>query len=143
MPLATCGPGVASVLLALPNIIGWHVCSIIGLSQLPVTAPHPGLHDAGVDGAGLQVSTAHEHPFLACGGIGIAAVGLLVQRVGCVVGPAVNRRCGCRLPRCRALGTVLRSAAQLVAVADRGSDHLMMLFGLAFFCRAMNETWPA
>lgn len=134
--------------LALPNIIGWHLCSIIGLTQLPAGR-------AGILAFTMPVWTVLLTVLLfgermsarswlavvsAIAAVGLLAINELVALAGRPVGVLWLQAAALSW----ALGTVLmrRSALPLPTEAV---TIWMMLFGSAFFwiVAPLTEPWPA
>jgi drug/metabolite transporter (DMT)-like permease len=134
--------------LALPNIIGWHLCSIIGLSQLPAGR-------AGILAFTMPVWTVlvtvvlfgermSTRSWLAVGS-GIAAVGLLAaNELVALSGRPIGVLWLQAAALSWALGTVLMRRSSL-PLPTEAVTIWMMLFGSAFFWAAapLVEPGPA
>ena len=134
--------------LALPNIIGWHLCSIIGLTQLPAGR-------AAVLAFTMPVWTVlisvllfgdrmSPRSWLAVVGA-IAAVGLLAaNELSALAGRPVGVLWLQAAALSWALGTVLMRRSTL-PVSTEAVTIWMMLFGSAFFWAVapLAEPWPA
>lgn len=134
--------------LALPNIIGWHLCSIIGLSQLPAGRASILAFTMPVWTVLLAVLLFGERmsarSWLAVVSA-IAAVGLLAaNELLALAGRPIGVLWLQAAALSWALGTLLMRRSTL-ALPTETVTVWMMLFGSAFFWIAapLFETWPA
>lgn len=134
--------------LALPNIIGWHLCSIIGLSQLPAGRASILAFTMPVWTVLLSVLLFGERmsarSWLAVVAA-IAAVGLLAaNELSALAGRPIGVLWLQAAALSWALGTVLMRRSTL-ALPTEAVTIWMMVYGSAFFCAiaALAEPLPA
>jgi len=134
--------------LALPNIIGWHLCSIIGLSQLPAGRAAVLAFTMPIWTVLLSVLCFGERMsarswlavVAAITAVALLAANELLALAGRPVGVLWLQAAALSW----ALGTVLMRRSSL-AVPTEAVTFWMMLFGSLFFCLAapLAEAWPA
>lgn len=131
--------------LALPNIVGWHLCSIIGLSQLPAGRASILAFTMPVWTVLIAVLLFGERmsarSWLAVVSA-IAAVGLLAaNELTSLAGRPVGVLWLQAAAVCWALGTVLMRRSTL-ALSTEAVTVWMMVFGSVFFCAAAGLVEP-